>query len=92
MLAKTFTKSWVGRLQDMVARHMVKEQGCGQKGQGAPEHLWAFMNLVEEGMEPWLKGVGLEPSQGHMPCLLMLQRHTIRFGGMACISLYTPWG
>ena len=30
---------------------MVKEQGCGQKGQGAPEHLWAFMDLIEEGME-----------------------------------------
>ena len=30
---------------------MVKEQGCGQKGQGGPEHLWAFMDLVEEGME-----------------------------------------
>ena len=24
--------------------------GCGQKGQGAQEHLWSFMDLIEEGM------------------------------------------
>ena len=50
VLAKTFTRTWVGRLQDIVADHLVKEQGYGQKGQGAPEHLWAFMDLMEEGV------------------------------------------
>ena len=65
MLAKTFTKSWVGYLQDMVARHMVKERGCGQKGQGGPEHLWAFMDLVEEGMEGApAEGDGIEVELG----------------------------
>ena len=34
----------------MAADHLATEQGCGQKGQGAPEHLWAFIDLVEEGM------------------------------------------
>ena len=34
----------------MAADHLVTEQGCGQKGQGAPEHLWAFIDLMEEGM------------------------------------------
>ena len=65
VLAKTFTKSWVGRLQDnMVSNHMVKEQGCGQKGKGASGHLWAFMDLVEEGMEGSPvegDGVGAQP-------------------------------
>ena len=50
VLAKTFTKTWVGMLQDIVADHLVKEQGCGQKGKGAPEHLWAFVDLMEEGV------------------------------------------
>ena len=54
VLAKILTKTWVGRLQDIaaLADHLVKEQGCGQKGQGAPEHLlvWAFMDLMEEGV------------------------------------------
>ena len=50
VMAKTFTRSWVGRLQTMAADHLVTEQGCGQKGQGAPEHLWAFIDLMEEGM------------------------------------------
>ena len=27
----------------------MNEQGCGQKGRGAPAHLWAFMDLIEEG-------------------------------------------
>ena len=50
VMAKTFTRSRVGRLQMMAADHLVTEQGCGQKGQGAPEHLWAFIDLMEEGM------------------------------------------
>ena len=52
VLDKTFTQTWVGRLQDIAAGHLVKEQGCGQKGQGVPEHLWAFMDsdLMEEGV------------------------------------------
>ena len=31
----------------VAAPHLVKEQGCGRKGQGAPEHLWAFMAQLE---------------------------------------------
>ena len=34
----------------MAADHLVTEQGCVQKGQGAPEHLWAFIVLIVEGM------------------------------------------
>ena len=37
----------MGRLQKVAAPHLVKEQGCGRAGQGAPEHLWAFMAQME---------------------------------------------
>ena len=60
VLAKTFTRTWVGRLQEIAADHLVKEQGCGQKGQGAPEHLWAFMDLMEEGVSGGTVGGGGE--------------------------------
>ena len=51
VIAKAFTKSWVGRLQKVAAPHLVKEQGCGRKGQGAPQHLWAFMAQMESCFE-----------------------------------------
>ena len=91
VLAKTFTKSWVGRLKDMVSRHMVKEQGCGQKGKGAPAHLWAFMDLVEEGMEGSPAagdGAGAQPGA----CALCADVAIImtKCGGMVSTSLCTP--
>ena len=39
------------RLQGIAAGHLVKEHGCGQKGQVAPEHLRAFMDLMVEGVQ-----------------------------------------
>ena len=88
VMAKTFTRSWVGRLQTMAADHLVTEQGCGQKGQGAPAHLWAFIDLMEEGM---VGGRLMGKHLGLMPCLLMWQRPMIRCGGMDCTSLCTLW-
>ena len=55
--AKTCTRPWAGhglvgyRTLGLNTCNVVKEQGCGRKGQGAPAQLWAFLNLVEEGME-----------------------------------------
>ena len=85
VLAKTVTKSWVGRPHGVAADHLVKEQGCGQKGQGAPEHLWAFMDLIEEVMRggaPPMMWKGRR--YGPMLCLLMWTRSMIRCGGTAC--------
>ena len=56
VIPKTLTKSWVVRLQRVAAPDLVKEQGCGRKGQGAlglgPEPLWDFMAQ----MEAWFEG------------------------------------
>ena len=56
VIAKTFTKSWVGRLKKVATPHLVKEQGCGRTGQGAPEHLWAFMAQMEACFEGEFRG------------------------------------
>lgn len=51
VIAKTFTKTFLPRLQKATSCSQVKEQGCGRKHQGAPEHLWAFMAQMEECVE-----------------------------------------
>ena len=51
VLAKTFTCSWLPRLQAATVSSQVAEQGCGRKQQGAPEQLWASMTQMEEAVE-----------------------------------------
>ena len=100
VLDKAFTKTCAGKLQGIAADHqvLVKEPGCGpacgQKEQGAPEHLWAFMDLMEELVIGCQRGrqMGRGTPQGHMPVLQMLQKHMIRCGGMASILPCTQWG
>ena len=51
VIGKTFTRAWLPRLVAKVAPQLVQEQGCGRKGQGSMEQLWAFLDMTEESLE-----------------------------------------
>ena len=51
VVAKIFTRSWLPRLIRKIAPNLPLEQGCGRKGQGSTEHLWAFLSMVEDCLE-----------------------------------------
>jgi hypothetical protein len=61
VIAKTFTKTLLPRLMGVFQNTQIPEQGACRKGQGSPEHLWAFANLMEEaiGEGPDAKGYAL---------------------------------
>ena len=48
VIGKVFTKAWLPRLVKKLVPNLPLEQGCGRKGQGSSEHLWAFMAMVED--------------------------------------------
>ena len=51
IIAKLFTRCWLPRLLSLTTDAIGKEQGCGRKGQGHLEHLWALMELIEDSCE-----------------------------------------
>ena len=73
VIAKTFTKSWINRLQRAAEPHLVCEQGCCRKEQGAPEHLWGFTAQVEACLDggPDRMYLMVRTLQEPMPCLQM---------------------
>ena len=48
VIGKVFTKAWLPRLAGKLVPNLPLEQGCGRKGQGSSEHLWAFMAMMED--------------------------------------------
>ena len=48
VIGKVFTKAWLPRLVAKLVPNLPMEQGCGRKGQGSTEHLWAFMAMMED--------------------------------------------
>ena len=48
VIGKVFTRSWLPRLTRTLVPNLPIEQGCGRKGQGSAEHLWAFVAMGED--------------------------------------------
>ena len=54
VIAKVFTKILQPRLEKVLHPGLSPFQGCGKKGSGAMEHLWAFMSTVNGAMQDTL--------------------------------------
>ena len=51
IIGKLMTKSLLPTLNDIIQPHLVLPQGCGKKGEGSMEHLWALLSLTRENMD-----------------------------------------
>lgn len=50
-VGKAYTRAWLPRLTEKVCPHLVTEQGCSRKRQGALEQLWAVTSVIEDAMD-----------------------------------------